>query len=346
VWLVALLLPLLSACVTTAHGGVLTQLPNTALAAPPLDPMLPGPYPVGVIQRSFMRLSTTSGALRVLQTVIWYPAAESARRKPEDAQLAGVPRAPAAPDGPFPVLVFSHGLASSPIQSTFLTAQLASFGFVVAAPSHPGTAYDDCFGCYSPEQQQALLRDGAIDRPDDASFTLDMLAGMNADPTSILYGAADTNHAGILGHSWGGYTAVMAAAADPRFRAALAMAPVVNATLEATARELRRPVMVMGSRLDDITPYAPQVQLFADLPQGVPHYLLTFPRGGHTAYSEVCPHDTPGCRPGDLGEQNAHLLVNAYAVAFLRVFVDGDNRYAGVLAGTLGGRNVEFTAFN
>lgn len=343
--MLALCLPLWSGCATAVHGELSFPPPAAPPAAPPLDPMLPGPYPVGVIEHAFIRLSTTSHDLRVLDTVIWYPAAERARAQRQDTRMAGVPAAPAAPDGPFPVLVFSHGLASSPIQSTFLTAQLASFGFVVAAPTHPGTAYDDCFGCYSPAQQQELLRDGAINRPDDASFTLDMLAHLNADPASLLYGAADTNHAGILGHSWGGYTAVMAVAGDHRFRAALAMAPVVNGTLEATARTVHTPVLIMGGRLDDIVPFAPQQSLLWDLPRGTPHYLLTFPEGGHTAYSEICPDKTPGCRPGELGE-TAHLLVNTYAVAFLRVFVMGDTRYASLLSSAAGGHNVEFTAMN
>ncbi len=255
----------------------------------------------------------------------------------------GAVDAPVASGGPFPVVVFSHGLASSPVQSTFLTTHLASHGFVVAAPTHPGSAYDDCVGCHTEEQQRDLIRDGAINRPDDLSFTLTMLARFNTDVGSAFRGALDAEHAAAIGHSWGGYSAVMAAVIDPRFRAAVAMAPVVNDTVESTAQRLRAPVLVMGGRLDDITPFPAQEKLFFRLPSGTPRYLLTFPLGGHTAYSEVCPRTTPGCRPGELAG-SAHALVNAYTVAFLRVFLLGDHRYAAMLNDSAGAPHVEFAA--
>ena len=46
--------------------------------------------------------------------------------------VLGVPVAP----GRYPLVVFSHGFAGFRDQSTFLTARLASWGFVVAAPDH------------------------------------------------------------------------------------------------------------------------------------------------------------------------------------------------------------------
>jgi predicted dienelactone hydrolase len=277
--------------------------------------------------------------------VIWYPAAELARALAVDEQLRGVSGAPPAAGGPFPVVVFSHGADSSPVQSTFLTSHLASHGFVVAAPTHPGTTIDDCLGCGTPERQQAMLQDSAANRPREVSAILDMLAAMHADSRSIFAGMLATDRAGVMGHSWGGYTAVMAAYTDPRFRAAVAMAPVVNDALEQAAAHLRTPVLVMGSRLDNVTPYDAQARLFARVPEGTPRFLLSFPLGGHTAYSERCPPAMPGCRPGELAE-NAHPLVSGYAVAFLRVYLLNDTRYAGILRPAAGGTLLEFTAWD
>ena len=48
------------------------------------------------------------------------------------AACVGVPVA----TGRYPLVVFSHGYAGFRDQSTFLTAFLASWGFVVAAPDH------------------------------------------------------------------------------------------------------------------------------------------------------------------------------------------------------------------
>src|SRR3954447_997259 len=47
----------------------------------------------------------------------------------------GVDGVPVA-HGRFPLVVFSHGYAGFPTQSSFLTSWLASWGFVVAAPDH------------------------------------------------------------------------------------------------------------------------------------------------------------------------------------------------------------------
>lgn len=339
-WLLA---PLLVTCVTVAQGSSTPAGPPEGGSIPFPSPMAPGPYPVGAIRYAFWQRSVTTGELRRIDSVIWYPAAETAWSRPLDSGLFAVAGAAAA-HGRFPVVVFSHAAASSPVQSAFLTAHLASHGFVVAAPSHPGSTFDDCLGCGSAERMRALLEDSAANRPAEVSAMLDVLAAMDSDASSLLYGAVDAGRAAVIGHSWGGYTAIVAATRDARFRAAVAMAPVVNATLEQAERALRVPVMVMGSRLDDVTPFPPQERLFKALPPGVPRYLVAFPRGGHTAYSGLCPPASPGCRPGELGQERAHALVNAYVTAFLRRYLLADDRYESLLDSSMGGTDVEFAA--
>ncbi len=43
---------------------------------------------------------------------------------------------PASTDGPFPLVLFSHGFAGFRLTSTALTTHLASWGFVVIAPDY------------------------------------------------------------------------------------------------------------------------------------------------------------------------------------------------------------------
>ena len=43
---------------------------------------------------------------------------------------------PVSTDGPFPVVLFSHGASSFRLQSTALTTHLASWGFVVVSPDY------------------------------------------------------------------------------------------------------------------------------------------------------------------------------------------------------------------
>ncbi|MEZ5268392.1 MAG: hypothetical protein R2789_07465 [Microthrixaceae bacterium] len=48
---------------------------------------------------------------------------------------------PAATDGPFPLVLFSHGFAGFRLTSTALTTHLASWGFVVIAPGTSNGAW-------------------------------------------------------------------------------------------------------------------------------------------------------------------------------------------------------------
>jgi dienelactone hydrolase len=351
--LLALLVPLIATCAAPALGDVgpppawvaapPAPVPPQAAVIPPPDPSLPGPYAVGVSTRTTQRRSRMTGEMQTMEIVLWYPATDGARTLKRDDRMRAIPGVPVA-EGRFPVLVFSHAAASSPIQSTFLTSHLASHGFVVAAPSHPGTTVDDCLGCGDMARQEALIRDSAINRPDEVSLTLDLLTAMDYDTRSPFFGALDIERAGVIGHSWGGYTAVISAAVDHRFRASVAMAPVANETVQRIGQQLETPVLVMASRLDDITPFPPQNRLFESLPRLKPSFLLALSRGGHTAYSDICPIDTPGCRPGELGEARSHELVAAYATIFLKRFVSGDNRYSAMLDDELGGGDVELVA--
>ena len=150
------------------------------------DPGLLGPYPVGVTEITFERNSTTTGEPRTLKTIIWYPADESARMQPDDQTLHGVVDAKVLQDNlPLPIIMFSHGSGGIPYQSTFYTRHLASHGFVVVAPPHPGNTTIDCFPC----TDMAGLLDSFRNRPDDITFALDSLLARSQDPASLFYNA-------------------------------------------------------------------------------------------------------------------------------------------------------------
>jgi predicted dienelactone hydrolase len=116
--------------------------------------------------------------------------------------------------GPFPTILFSHGYAGSPIESTYFGAQLtlASFGYVTVAPFH-GDLRWSLLGF------EAILDDGITAetlwrdyvamqalRPITASRLLDRLA---AHPQWA--GALDLAHVGGFGVSQGGETMMLLA---------------------------------------------------------------------------------------------------------------------------------------
>jgi predicted dienelactone hydrolase len=320
--LAALALLLLGALLAACGGG-------SDESTPTLDPGLPGPYPVGVTELTFERNSTTTGEPRTLKTIIWYPADKSAGTQPEDNMLNGVIDAKPTDDNlPLPIIMFSHGSGGMPYQSIYYTRHLASHGFVVVAPPHPGNTLVDCLPC----TDAAALLDSYLNRPDDITFVLEALLARSAAPGSLFYNALDANRVGMSGHSFGALDTLRLAGSDSRFSAALAMAPPVGRRLALSGVEIEVPTMIMGGGLDTIAPLGEQTKYFDSIgPDGPPHFLLVFPRGGHFSYSDVCVPALDGCGTDALDQNRAHELINLYATAFFKTYLAGEDGYASYL---------------
>jgi predicted dienelactone hydrolase len=189
-----------------------------------------------------------------------------------------------------PVVVISHGLGSDRASFRYLAEYLASHGYVVLVPAHPGS---------DANQLAALLRGWVeevaeplefIDRPLDVKFILDRLA---ADGR---FNDADWNNVGVVGQSFGGYTALVLAGAqlnfdqlsqecsqakqlttlnvsvflqcraaalprrqyqiaDPRVKAIVAVNPVSSLVFgPAGLAQIRVPTMMIAGQADTVTP--------------------------------------------------------------------------------------------
>lgn len=144
---------LLSSCVAPTPPEVpepaTGRSPNDSPFAAEARYGVPGPYAAGV----------TTLQLEDRSVEVWYPSsADTSTLEPatydlvdvlSDEMLAELPEGfsvphttsafrdiPAATDGPFPMVIFSHGLLGFRNQSSFLTAHLASWGFVVVSPDY------------------------------------------------------------------------------------------------------------------------------------------------------------------------------------------------------------------
>jgi len=107
---------------------------------------------------------------------------------------------------PAPVVIISHGLGSSPAGFLYLAEHLASYGFAVALPEHvtSGAAIKEKFkaGILNTNVTPSSF----LDRPLDVTQTLNELERLSQQD-STLAGKLDLQQVGILGHSFGGYTA-------------------------------------------------------------------------------------------------------------------------------------------
>ena len=99
----------------------------------------------------------------------------------------------------FPLVVVSHGYPGSRTFLSYLTENLASKGYVVAAIDHT----DSIFGDQKPFSSTLL------NRSPDQLFTIDALAKDGA----LLGGIVDASKVAIIGYSMGGYGALASAGA-------------------------------------------------------------------------------------------------------------------------------------
>lgn len=162
-----------------------------------------------------------------------------------------------------PFVVISHGLGSSREEFASMAAHLASYGFAVAVPEHPGSNIQ-----YQQEFLANLSYEGIdplefIYRPWDIKTLLNTLA---ADPSYAQM--LDLDDVGVIGHSFGGYTA-LALAGGPlnldRIRASCdPVQYVLNFSTLLQCRAARLPIAdydLSDERIGAVMAYSPVTSL-------------------------------------------------------------------------------------
>ena len=182
--------------------------------------------------------------------------------------------------GPFPVILFSHGLGGSRDNYAYLGMHWAGCGYVSVHVQHLGS--DDGVWRDAPAAQRAkALQKAAMDisnatnRPLDAQFAMDEMAKLNVDSSSSLKGRLDVQAFAIAGHSFGGFTTLALAGQtfmlplgrtkrydEPRLKAAIQMsapAPTRRTDLDQVYGSITVPTMHMTGT-EDFVPILPQTK--------------------------------------------------------------------------------------
>jgi len=222
------------------QGGVRTLVTPPAGRAPTTS--------YAVEQR---HLALQRGKARPLPTTVWAPA-------------AGKP-------GPFPLILFSHGLTSEPSAYAKLLSAWAKAGFVVAAPAFPHTSHGVAH----------LDPLDVANQPADASYVISQLIALNSKAGDALHGRIDTTRIAAAGHSAGGITTIgmFTSNRDSRLDAGivLAGAQVLAVPFSGPAA----PLLFVHGKLDNTVPYAGGLAAFKAVPWS--RAMLTVTKGGHVA---------------------------------------------------------------
>ena len=220
-----------------------------------------------------------------------------------------------------PAIVISHGVGSDRTTFKYLAAHLASHGFAVFVPEHPGS---------NANQIQSLLRGVTsevaeptefIDRPFDIKYLLDYFS--NLARTDSRLKSVNFKKVGVLGQSFGGYTALALAGAplnfqslnenctestllttfnvslalqcratqlfnqnyplaDPRVAAVMSINPLTSVVFgPVSLGKIKIPTMIVSSGSDTVAPSLPEQVLPFTQLKMSDRYLVVMPIGSH-----------------------------------------------------------------
>ena len=236
---------------------------STALAAPAQRQALPRVLHFVDTSRT-IALPHGKTAPRPVWTEFWYPPARDGA-------------------GPFPLIVFGHGYASTPWWYRRLLKDWAAAGYVVAAPIFP---LGNANAPGGPNESDI------VNQPRDMSFVITRVLAASAGTTSPLAGLVDPEKVAVAGQSDGAMTAFAAAYESPfyddRIRAALILSGAIlgpSSYVEHTAV----PLLAVQGTADSTNPPKYAHRLFRAV--GKPKFLLLLHGAGH-----LPPYTQPGRR--------------------------------------------------
>ena len=243
-------------------------------------------------------------------------------------------------NGPFPVVVFSHGGGESREAFTYLGTHWAKHGYIVVFLTHLGNDR----AVVEAEGMRAMGGGGAKTfhlRPEDVRFVLDKL--LSEDPGSeLVAGRIARDQIAAVGQCAGATTALAmvglrlslpenedATFIDPRFRCAIALSPQPGGrrggALHAQSwASIETPtLMVTGTRDFNWFPAAKNDPSLPRMPfNGLPpgdKYLVDIKDAEHNAFTDSVPY-----YPARERDPRHHLWIQQATTAFLDAYLKGD----------------------
>ena len=192
----------------TRRTGPVRHVEHSTTTSVSRPPRRTAPFATGLAVMRFVdhtrsvQLPDGATVPRALRTWVWYPAQGPAG----GSERRDAPAARSA--GPFPLIVFGHGFAVTPMLYAPLLRAWARAGYVVAAPVFPLENADAPGG-----PNEADLSN----QPGDMRLVISRILALSQASSGVLSGVIGRRQIAVAGQSDGGDTA-LAVAYDPRFR--------------------------------------------------------------------------------------------------------------------------------
>ncbi len=327
---------------------------------------------------------------RTMTLEVWYPAALAAGQKPGGdyravtrdpaitATLHGQAvrdAAPLASEGPFPLVIISHGYPGNRYLMSHLGENLASKGFITVSIDHTESTYDD----------QKPFASTLYNRAFDQLFVLNEMERLGkAGSGSFLSGRLDASRTGLVGYSMGGYGVVntigggyskasetIAGAPpnklladrgaanpeyrktmDPRIKAAVAIAPwgMAGGFWDAEGlKGIATPVFFVAGSADEVAGYDKGTKAIYQGAVNSDRYLLTFINANHNAGAPIpAPAETYVAAEAGKPAAFAHYadavwdtvrmnnILDHFATAYFDLYLKGDQEKTAYFEGWKG----------
>ncbi len=305
---------------------------------------------------------------RPLTVEVWYPAELAAGQQPgtvyqtttRNTSLMATLHGRAVRDanalrndGPFPLVILSHGYPGNRYLMSHLGENLASKGYVVASIDHTDSTYED----------QKIITSTLYNRAPDQRFVLSEMARISAEANHPLHGIIDADNTGLIGYSMGGYGAVNNLGAgysetgvsflgsppnrlleqlaasnpdfrqqlDPRIKAGVPIAPwgMNNGFWDAEGLAgMTVPALFVAGDADTTSGYENGIKAIFDQAVNSDRYMLVFKNAGHSAAAPIpmpvefyCRDDQSGSGHYTDGVWDT-LLMNNILQHFVTAFFD------------------------
>lgn len=226
-------------------------------------------------------------------------------------------------EGQFPLVIISHGNGGSHLVYRTISTHLAKNGYIVAMLEHYGNNRNN--------NQLENTNENLINRPRHVSLIIDELLSINRFGKSI-----SVNNIAVIGHSMGGYTALVLAgglprtregekievSSDPRVKAIVLLAPGTGWFMN-SLQNVTIPILMLIAEHDQITPRWNAEIVLNNVPDKAQVTFSEVENAGHFSFLSPFPaamknsNFLPSTDPEGFDREQFHKQIPAEILEFL-----------------------------